>query len=97
MPEDLQMPESQMRGHDLGSPLNQEALIDRVSKTSEKRGIQSTLKDYEVRIRFLAIGMVISVGCKDVAFTSVEEGMAALNAYVADPHTEIKKWIEKFD
>lgn len=96
MSEDLQMPEPEMRGHDLGSSLTREVLPDTVSK-SEKRGIQSTLRDYEVRIRFLAIGMIISVGCKDIPFTSVEEGMAALNAYIADPHTEIRNWMKKFD
>jgi hypothetical protein len=63
----------------------------------DRIGIQSTLRDYEIGIRFLSIGMVIRVGCREIPFTSVEEGMAALNAYVADPHTEIREWMKKFD
>lgn len=55
------------------------------------------LKEYEINIRFHSIGCVISVGCKSVPFSTVEEGMKALNAYVANPFEEQKKWNKIFE
>lgn len=53
---------------------------------------QELLKNWEVGIQFHSIGCVIRVGCKSIPFTSVEEGMKELNAYIADPHSARKKW-----
>jgi hypothetical protein len=39
---------------------------------------------------------MINVGCKSIPFTTVAEGMAALNDYVNNPYEEVKKWEEKF-
>jgi hypothetical protein len=61
-------------------------------KEDYRRPRQEQLKDYEVRIKFLSIGMVISIGCKEIPFTSVEEGMAALVSYTQNPHDETKRW-----
>ena len=61
-----------------------------------KRPRSEMLKEYEIRIRFLALGCVVSVGCREVPFTSIAEGMSALNAYVADPDGEGQKWNELF-
>jgi len=55
------------------------------------------LKEYEIRVRFLSRGCVISVGCREIPFTSVEEGMLAFNAYVADPQGERTKWNKLFN
>lgn len=55
------------------------------------------LREYEINIRFHSVGCVISVGCKSVPFSSVEEGMKALNAYVASPFEEKKKWNKIFE
>jgi hypothetical protein len=54
------------------------------------------LRDYPINIRFLSIGCVIEVGCKSVPFSTVEEGMKALNDYVANPYETRKIWEEKF-
>ena len=55
------------------------------------------LKEYEIRIRFLSRGCVITVGCREVPFTSIEEAMLALNAYVTNPRDEIGKWNDLFN
>ena len=47
------------------------------------------LRDYQVGIKFLSIGCIISVGCKEIPFTTVKEGMEALNAYVKANKTDI--------
>jgi hypothetical protein len=54
------------------------------------------LRDYRVEIEFLSIGCVIRVGCKSVPFSTVKEGMEALNAYVKDPIFVRKIWEERF-
>jgi hypothetical protein len=54
------------------------------------------LRDYSINIRFLSIGCVIEVGCKSVPFSTVEEGMKALNNYVANPYETRKIWEERF-
>jgi len=61
-------------------------------KQDYRRPRQQQLKEYDVRIKFLSIGMVISIGCIEIPFTSVEQGMEELNAYVKNPHEERKRW-----
>ena len=58
---------------------------------------QELLKDYPISIEFLSIGCIISVGCKRIPFTSIEEAMKQLNEYVKDPHTARKVWFEIFE
>jgi hypothetical protein len=71
---------------------NSRVVMSESVKEDYRRPRQQQLKDYEVRIKFLSIGMVISIGCKEIPFTSVEEGMAALVAYTQNPHEEVNKW-----
>jgi hypothetical protein len=54
------------------------------------------LRDYAINIRFLSIGCVIEVGCKSVPFSTIEEGMKALNAYIDHPYETRKIWEERF-
>ena len=62
------------------------------AKSSINRG--ELLSQYEIRIKFVSLGCLISVGCKSFAFSTVEEGMKALNAYVENPVEECEKWIK---
>lgn len=56
---------------------------------------QEILREYNVSIRFLTIGCVIDVGCKSIPFSTIEEGMNALNEYVKNPNSSRKYWKEK--
>jgi hypothetical protein len=58
---------------------------------------QEILREYEIGIRFLSIGCVIRVGCKEIPFTDVNEAMTELSNYVANPYEEGKKWNKIFD
>tara|TARA_R110000772_G_scaffold182421_1_gene293668 strand:+ start:417 stop:674 length:258 start_codon:yes stop_codon:yes gene_type:complete len=53
------------------------------------------LRDHEISIRFLSRGCVVRVGCKEIPFESIENGMVALNNYVNNPYEERIKWEEK--
>lgn len=50
------------------------------------------LQRHEINIKFLSVGCVISVGCKSIPFTSIQEGMEELNKYVKDPYQSSKRW-----
>ena len=52
---------------------------------------QEILREYEIGIRFLSIGCVIRVGCKEIPFTDVNEAMEELSNYVSNPYEEGKK------
>ena len=58
---------------------------------------QQILREYGISIRFLSVGCVISVGCKEIPFTNVGEAMEELNKYVSNPYEEGKKWNTVFE
>lgn len=58
---------------------------------------QQILREYEISIRFLSVGCVIRVGCKEIPFTNVGEAMEELNKYVSNPYEEQKRWNKIFE
>jgi hypothetical protein len=58
---------------------------------------QELLKDYEISIRFLSIGCVVRVGCKEIPFTNVDEAMKEVNNYIKNPYEEGKRWNKLFE
>lgn len=50
------------------------------------------LREYEVRIKFLSRGCIVSVGCREIAFENLEDAMKELNEYVTNPYDVVKKW-----
>lgn len=62
-----------------------------------KRSKQSLLREYEITIRFLSVGCVVRVGCKEIAFEDLNRAMEEVNDYVRDPHTSIDRWNKIFN
>jgi hypothetical protein len=56
-----------------------------------------SLREYQINMRFLSVGVVVSVGCKEIAFTTIKEAMEAVNKYVESPYEESKRWREIFE
>jgi hypothetical protein len=56
-----------------------------------------SLREYEINIKFLSIGCVISVGCKSIPFSNISEGMEALNNYVSNPYDTRVLWEERIN
>jgi hypothetical protein len=50
------------------------------------------LKNYNVEITFFNRGCMVKVGCKSLAFESIEQAMAELVAYTKDPIGVGKKY-----
>ena len=55
------------------------------------------LRQYEVSIKPLDSGVVIRVGCKSIAFNSLEDALVHVNLYFKDPVTSYKKWTKLFN
>jgi hypothetical protein len=59
---------------------------------------QEALKHYEINIRFLDRGCIVTVGCKEIPFEDVSRAMAEINEYVTGDTYEIqKKWRKLLD
>ncbi len=73
-------------------------MVDReYTKEEYKPNKQQILRDYEINIRFLSVGCVVRVGCKEIPFTNVGDAMVELNKYVSNPYEEGKRWNQIFD
>ena len=72
--------------------------VERVSEPKEWRPSNAeALREFEINIRFLNRGCIVRVGCKEIAFEDHTNAMAAINAYVANPWEEQKKWRKILD
>lgn len=75
-----------------------EPQIEKVSEPKEWRPSNAeALREFEIRIKFLNRGCIVSVGCKEIAFEDYTNAMAAINAYVANPWDEQQKWRKILD
>jgi hypothetical protein len=73
---------------------NSKYLYDDEVLTSKEyiRPRMDSLRDYEINIRFLSLGCIVRVGCKEIAFTSITEAMQEVNEYVANPRLLEQKY-----
>lgn len=53
------------------------------------------LRRYSISIKFLDRGVMVTVGCKEIAFESVEAFMKSFNTYMDNPQSAQEGW-EKF-
>lgn len=70
--------------------------VPQVEKCEYTPSRSEALRDYRIEIEFLTIGCIVRVGCKTIPFTSVDEAMKELNAYVKDPVASQKIWNKRF-
>lgn len=76
--------------------MNEEIGMAEPSAKEWKPSRQECLQNYEVKIRFLSLGCIVSVGCKEIPFATVKEGMETLNEYVARPYETKRIWEKRF-
>ena len=89
-----------MRDYDVNEPVEigyvrEPEPVERMKEYIPKK--QDILREYEIGIRFLSVGCVVSVGCKQIPFRSIKEAMVEVNKYVENPYEEVKKWNSIFD
>jgi hypothetical protein len=72
-------------------------MMDRECTKEYRPNKQQILREYTIELRFLSVGCVIRVGCKEIPFTNVGDAMVELNKYVSNPYEEGKRWNKIFD
>jgi hypothetical protein len=75
---------------DIPEPIEEQIAV----KTEETPSRQYYLREYPIKIEFLSIGCIVTVGCKTIPFTSVDEAMKEINAYITNPSKEQQRWRE---
>jgi hypothetical protein len=81
---------------EIAVPTRYEEQVEKCSNEQWQPSRSECLRDYSINIRFLSIGCVIEVGCKSVPFSTIKEGMEALNQYVAKPYETRQVWENRF-
>jgi len=85
------IPEPQVERIAMSEPGLADTCVERCKPTK-----QETLRDYRIEIEFLSVGCIIRIGCKSIPFSTVKEGMEALNQYVAKPCETRQIWEKRF-
>ena len=75
-----------------GRPMMSEPMEERSMVKEYRQSKIESLREYQINMRFLSVGVVVSVGCKEIAFTTIKEAMEAVNKYVESPYEESKRW-----
>ena len=78
-----------------GGPVQEPETEARVKEYRPNK--QEILREYELSVRFLSVGCIVRVGCKEIPFRSVKEAMEEINKYVNNPYEESKRWRQLFD
>ena len=88
-----------MRDQDLAPMAKEAPMLKEYKPTGEEllRVNRDTLREYQVNIEFLSRGCIVRVGCKAIAFESVEIAMAELNRYVTNPYEVQREWRKILD
>jgi hypothetical protein len=50
------------------------------------------LQEYEIRIKFLSRGCIVSVGCKEIAFQDLSDAIHEINKYFTCPYETQQEW-----
>ena len=69
------------------------ALAEPVEASKEYRpDQQELLREYEIQLQFLHRGCIVRVGCKSIAFETVESAMKEVNEYVNNTWDSQQRW-----
>ena len=55
------------------------------------------LQEYEIKLQFLSRGCIVHVGCKNIAFETIESAMKEVNEYVNNTYETQQKWRKLLD
>ena len=89
-----------MRDYDNNELVRDSAVLDNYPIHGEKEYVRPRmdyLREFEISIRFLSLGCLVRVGCKEIAFTSIDEAMKEVNAYVTNPKASTDKFNKLFN
>ena len=64
--------------------------------TSYKPTKIEAFRNYTLSIKFLDRGVIVTVGCKEIAFESISAFLKSFDAYMNDPYTVQQEWLKFF-
>lgn len=70
---------------------------DRDMKKEHEYTNQQLLQHHQITIRFLSVGCVVSVGCKEIPFGNNEAAMNAIKDYIKNPKESSEHWNKIFN
>jgi hypothetical protein len=83
--------------NDIAREIARDPMSELTERVNWKPSRIEALRSYEINIRFLDRGVLVSVGCKQIAYESVETFMTAFNNYVERPYDVQGAWKKSFD
>jgi hypothetical protein len=89
-----------MRDYDNNELVRDSAILDNYPIHGEKEYVRPRmdyLREFEITIRFLSLGCLVRVGCKEIAFTSIEDAMEEVNEYIANPKRTTDRYNKLFN
>ena len=89
-----------MRDYEINEVMKDSAVLNNYQILGKEEYIRPRidyLRDHEISIRFLSLGCIVRVGCKEIAFTSITEAMQEVNEYVANPKLLTDKYNKIFN
>ena len=81
-----------MRDYNTDLEVPEPVLESRLKEEEYRPSNQQLLQEYEIRLQFLSRGCVVHVGCKSIAFETIESAMKEVNEYVNNTYEVQKKW-----
>lgn len=69
--------------------------FDKELELQMQRTNKSLLRGWDIRIEHLDHGVIVTIGCKRLAFTSADEAMLEVNVWMTDPKAMLNKWFKK--
>jgi hypothetical protein len=69
--------------------------FDKELEFQMQRTNKSLLRGWDVRIEHLDHGVIVTIGCKKLAFSSTDEAMLEVAVWMTDPKAMLKKWFKK--
>ena len=76
--------------------VGRETIAEPTQEKSWKPSRIEALRNHEINIRFLDRGVMVSIGCKQIAYESIETFKSAFNAYVDNPQDVQEAWRKYF-
>jgi len=83
--------------NDIVRELGREPMEEPTVKSEWKPSRKMALKNYDIAIKFLDHGVQVNVGCRSIAFESIETFSKEFNYYLTNPVEAQEAWLKLFD
>jgi hypothetical protein len=72
-------------------------MVDLCQTEDRRPSRNEALQLYDIRIKFLSRGCIVSVGCKEIAFQDLSDAIHEINKYFTCPYETQQEWHKILD